>query len=153
MTENQKEKLADTEKGGIKGFLHLLSQYGSTSLFTTILDFGVFQIALKYFAATAVIATLFGRLMGSSSSFVIHKFWVFNHIHGLNMKILMYKYILGIIVGTILNLGGVYILNNYMHLSPWPARIITASTVWFIVFTYNRLWVFTKKIDIGKIQH
>ncbi len=132
----------------IKGFFRLVSQYSSTSLFTTLLDFGVFHIALKYFAATAVIATLFGRIVGSSSSFIIHKFWVFNHIDGLDLKVLLMKYFIGVVLGTILNLSGVWLLNTQFNLDPWPARIITSTSVWFIVFTYNRLWVFTKHQSI-----
>lgn len=137
-----------TEGTAVKGFLRLVSQYGSTSLFATVLDFGVFEIALKYFAASAVIATLFGRAVGSITSFLIHRHWVFNHVTGLDIKVLLTKYIIGIIIGTILNLGGVWLLNEVVGFGPWPSRIITSTTVWFIVFTYNRLWVFSKGRNI-----
>jgi putative flippase GtrA len=139
-----------TSKSPVKAFkslVKLLSQYVSTSLFATVLDFGVFQIALSYFGATAVIATLFGRIVGSTTSFLIHKNWVFSHIQGLAMNKLVTKYFAGIVVGTILNLGGVWILNNIFKLGPWPSRIITATTVWFIVFTYNRFLVFKHEPD------
>lgn len=137
----------------LKGFFKLLSQYGSTSLFATVLDFGVFQLALSFLGASAVAATLCGRTIGSTTSFIIHKNWVFNHIDGLLLKPLLVNYFIGILVGTILNLGGVYILNNYVGLSAWPSRIITATTVWFIVFTYNRLWVFKKKDELSNKQY
>ena len=138
---------------GFKNFIRLVSKYSSTSLFATILDFGVFHLALKYFGAAAVLATLAGRIVGSSTSFVIHKFWVFDHIKGLDLKVLLYKYILGVIIGTILNLTGVWFLNSVLGLEPWPSRIITATSVWFIVFSYNRLWVFKKQPSIvGEID-
>lgn len=134
-----------SEGQAVKGFVRLISQYGSTSLFATVLDFAVFELALKYFAASAVVATLFGRIVGSVTSFLIHRHWVFNHITGLDIKVLLKKYILGIIIGTVLNLGGVWLLSNVLGLAPWPARIITSTTVWFIVFTYNRLIVFKRQ--------
>ena len=137
----------------LKSFFKLLSQYGSTSLFATVLDFGVFLFALSFLGSSAVGATLCGRTIGSTTSFIIHKNWVFNHIEGLLLKPLLVNYFIGILVGTILNLGGVYILNNYVGLSAWPSRIITATTVWFIVFTYNRLWVFKKKDELSNKQY
>lgn len=137
----------------LKSFFKLVSQYSSTSLFATVLDFGVFQMALSFIGATAVGATLCGRIIGSTTSFIIHKNWVFNHIEGLLLKPLLVNYFIGILVGTFLNLGGVFLLNNFAGLSAWPSRIITATTVWFIVFTYNRLWVFKNKDELNNKEY
>ena len=137
----------------LKSFFKLLSQYGSTSLFATVLDFGVFQLALSFLGASVFGAFLCGRTIGRTTSFIIHTNWVFHYIEGLLLKPLLVNYFIGILVGTILNLGGVYILNNYVGLSAWPSRIITATTVWFIVFTYNRLWVFKKKDELSNKQY
>jgi putative flippase GtrA len=130
------------EKRSLKQSLHLLGKYGSTSLVSTAADFSVFHLALTGIGATAVGATVAGRLMGSSVAFLLHRSWVFTQARERRGNILIARYVLGISIGMLLNVAGVGLLNGIAGMAPWPARVITATTVWLFGFLFNKKIVF-----------
>lgn len=120
----------------------LLGKYGSTSLLATGADFTAFHLALTYIGATPVQATIIGRSVGSVVAFLLHRAWVFKSSQKRDGNVLRLKYVLGIFIGMGLNAAGVWLLNGFAGLDPWPARVVTASAVWFFVFLFNKKIVF-----------
>ena len=53
------------------------------------------------------------------------------------------NYVLGILIGMLLNAGGVWLLNGVTGVDPWPARIVTAIAVWLFGFLFNKKMVFS----------
>lgn len=108
----------------------------------TSADFGMFHIALTYLELSPVWATILGRSVGSVVAFLLHRSWVFRHSERRDGNVLLLKYVLGIVMGMGLNAAGVWFLNGILNLEPWPARIITATVVWFFGFLFNKKIVF-----------
>lgn len=121
---------------------HLLGKYGSASVAATTADFAMFHVALTFLGATPVLATIIGRSVGSVVAFLLHRAWVFRHSKNRDGNVLRMKYVLGIFIGMGLNAAGVWFLNGVAELEPWPARIATATTVWFFGFLFNKKIVF-----------
>ncbi|GAB4495822.1 MAG: hypothetical protein OHK0019_26030 [Saprospiraceae bacterium] len=120
----------------------MLGKYGSTSVVATSVDFWMFHIALTYLEVSPVWATILGRLVGSIVAFLLHRSWVFRSSERRDGNVLLLKYVLGIVIGMALNAAGVWFLNGILNLEPWPARIITATSVWFFGFLFNKNFVF-----------
>jgi len=129
----------DTHVGKI---VKLLGKYGSTSVVATSTDFAMFHVALTYLGLSPVWATILGRSAGSVVAFLLHRSWVFRHSERRDGNVLLLKYVLGISIGMGLNAVGVWFLNSILGLGPWPARIITATVVWFFGFLFNKKIVF-----------
>ena len=126
----------------IKKTTRLLGKYGSTSLLATGADFTAFHLALTYIGATPVQATIIGRSVGSVVAFLLHRSWVFSNSKNRDGNVLRLKYVIGIFIGMGLNAAGVWLLNGFAGLAPWPARIVTATTVWLFGFLFNKKIVF-----------
>jgi len=120
----------------------LLGKYGSTSVVATSADFGMFHIALTYLGSSPVWATVLGRAVGSVVAFLLHSSWVFRNSQNRKGNVLLLKYVAGIFIGMALNAAGVWFLNSVLTLAPWPARIVTATVVWFFGFLFNKKIVF-----------
>lgn len=108
----------------------------------TTADFAMFHIALTIAGAAPVLATIGGRSVGSVVAFLLHRSWVFRHSKKPDGNALRIKYVLGIFFGMGLNAAGVWFLNGVAGFEPWPARIATATTVWFFGFIFNKKVVF-----------
>jgi putative flippase GtrA len=122
--------------------VHLLGKYGFTSVAATTADFAIFHVALTIAGATPVLATIAGRSVGSVVAFLLHRTWVFRHSKYRDGNALRMRYVLGIFFGMGLNAAGVWFLNGVAGFEPWPARIATATTVWFFGFLFNKKIVF-----------
>jgi putative flippase GtrA len=120
----------------------LLGKYGSTSVVATSADFAMFHVALTYLGASPVWATILGRAVGSVVAFLLHRSWVFRNSKKRDNNVLKIKYVLGILIGMALNAAGVWFLNSVLTLEAWPARIVTATAVWFFGFLFNKKIVF-----------
>lgn len=120
----------------------LLGKYGSASIAATSADFTAFHIALTILESTPVPATILGRSVGSVVAFLLHRNWVFSHSKNRDGNVLRMKYVLGIFIGLGLNAGGVWLLNSAGGIEPWPARILTATSVWLFGFLFNKTIVF-----------
>lgn len=120
----------------------LLGKYGSVSVAATSADFAMFYVAMTLSGAAPVLATIIGRTVGSVISFLLHRTWVFRYSKKRNGNMLKVKYIMGIFIGMGLNATGVWFLNGALGLDPWPSRILTATTVWFSGFLFNKKIVF-----------
>lgn len=120
----------------------LLGKYGSTSIAATSADFATFHVAMTLLGATPVQATIFGRSIGSVIAFLLHRSWVFKNAKNRSGNLLKMKYVLGIFIGMGLNAAGVGLLNSGIGLEPWPARVITATSVWLFGFLFNKKIVF-----------
>jgi putative flippase GtrA len=119
-----------------------LGKYGSASLMATSADFVMFHIGLTYLGVTPVLATILGRSMGAIVAFLLHRSWVFKGSKNRDGNVLRLKYVLGILLGMGLSAVGVWLLNGVLSLDPWPARIVTATAVWFFGFLFNKKIVF-----------
>ncbi len=126
-----------------QSLIAVLSKYGSVSIVATIADFVVFHFALKA-SISAVIATVIGRSVGAVVAFILHRNWVFQSNGGLRPVVLIVRFIVGVLIGMGLNVGGVWLLTTYIHPNPWLARIVAACSVWFLMFLYNKYFVFNK---------
>lgn len=122
--------------------VHLLSKYGSVSLAATSADFAAFHAVLTYLGCAPVLSTIIGRSVGSVVAFLLHRSWVFRHAKKKDGNALRIKYVLGIFIGMGLNAAGVWFLNSFAGLEPWPARVASATTVWFFGFVFNKKIVF-----------
>lgn len=126
-------------------FKQLIAKYGSTSLIATAIDFCIFHCLVYYFNLSPMLSTAGGKIFGSTTSFFLHKNWVFKHTNYINHNTLIFKYISGILLGLFLNITGVGILNSLFHFEPWPSRIITATSVWGIGLYFNKRIVFKNR--------
>ncbi len=134
-----------SQKGKI--IANLIGKYASTSVLATTVDFSTFHFAMTYGDITAIQSTIIGRLTGAFIAFSLHRKWVFNSITPRpQYKSIIMKYVSGILLGMVLNVIGVWVLNEIFHIDAWSARIIAAATVWFLVFSYNKHVVFKEKI-------
>jgi putative flippase GtrA len=120
----------------------LIGKYGSTSVAATTADFAAFHAALSFLGMAPVLATIIGRAIGSIVAFLLHRSWVFRHTRHADGNALRLRYMLGIFIGMGLNAAGVWLLNGFVGMEPWPARIITATAVWFFGFLFNKKVVF-----------
>ena len=120
----------------------LIGKYGSTSVAATTADFAAFHVALAFLGMAPVLATITGRAIGSVVAFVLHRSWVFRHSRHTDGNALRLRYVLGIFIGMGLNAAGVWLLNGFVGMEPWPARIVTATAVWFFGFLFNKKVVF-----------
>lgn len=120
----------------------MLGKYGSTSLVATGADFTAFHLALTHMAVSPVQATVVGRAVGAVVAFLLHSSWVFRHSKNRDGNILRLKYVLGIFIGMGLNAAGVWLLNGWVGLGAWPARVTTACAVWLFGFLFNKKIVF-----------
>lgn len=140
--EIQEEQLIMPTHQRLKKTMSLLSKYGSTSVLATGADFTAFHLALTYVGATPVQATVVGRSVGSIVAFLLHRSWVFKSSEKRNGNILMVKYVMGIFIGMGMNVAGVWLLNGFADLAPWPARVVAACVVWLFGFLFNKKIVF-----------
>jgi putative flippase GtrA len=120
----------------------LLGKYGLSSLTATGFDFLAFHLALSWLALSAVEATVAGRTVGAAVAFFLQRQWVFQRARATRSWVLVVKYASGVLLGMGLNVGGVWLLHNLAGWQPWPARIASALTVWFLIFLFNRYLVF-----------
>lgn len=137
-----------TRQRQFAGRANLLGRYGSASLAATSADFAVFHVALA--VLSPVWATVVGRAMGSVVAFLLHRSWVFRHSKQRDGNVLRMKYVLGIFIGMGLNACGVWLLNGALGMEPWPARIVSATVVWFFGFVFNKSIVFADKQKFGQ---
>lgn len=126
----------------IKSAVRLLGKYCSTSLLATSADFASFHAALTYLGLLPVPATVIGRLMGAAVAFRLQRKWVFGTPGRRNGNALRLMFVSGLLIGMGLNVSGVWLLNGFIGLDPWPARIISATAVWLFGFLFNKKMVF-----------
>lgn len=100
-------------------------------------------MALTYVGVLAVPATVFGRLVGAAVAFRLQRKWVFGSPGRRDGNTLKIMFVSGILIGMGLNVLGVWLLNGFAGLEPWPARITTASAVWLFGFLFNKKMVFS----------
>lgn len=148
LTAKEESEQEHLETNDLDGFIHsgktahLLGKYGSASVAATSADFATFYVAMTLSGATPVLATIVGRTVGSMIAFLLHRSWVFRYSKNSDGNLLRMKYVLGIFLGMGLNAAGVWFLNGALGLDPWPARIISATAVWFTGFLFNKKIVF-----------
>lgn len=131
-------KLADRLRHG----LHLLGKYSLSSLTATGFDFFAFSFGLSALALPAVQSTVLGRSVGALVAFWLHRKWVFRHSRTTQGGYLLVRYFAGVLLGMGLNVGGVWLLHDLAGWAPWPARISSALSAWFLIFLFNRYLVF-----------
>ena len=126
----------------VKSAARLLGKYCSTSALATSADFASFHVALTYLGVLPVPATVIGRLAGAAVAFRLQRKWVFGASERRNVHTLRLMFVSGILIGMGLNVSGVWLLNGFVGLEPWPARIISATAVWLFGFLFNKKMVF-----------
>jgi putative flippase GtrA len=125
-------------------FVKLVLKYGSTSLIATLVDFATFGLVNPFIGA--IYGTIIGRSVGAFIAFLLHRKWVFKAAQITLTKLLILKYLLAILLGMGLNVLGVWFLNHILLINAWTSRIITAVTVWGLIFLFNKYFVFKEKI-------
>ena len=142
------------EKGKI--IAKLVGKYASTSVIATAVDFTVFHFVMTNGGISAVQSTIIGRLSGALIAFMLHRAWVFQKSDTPQYRTLIFKYIMGILLGMGLNVAGVWFLNTVIGIDAWTSRVVAAATVWSLVFFYNKHVVFKEKIvadqDFAEIE-
>lgn len=126
----------------IKSTVRLLGKYCSTSVLATSADFASFHVALTYLGILPVPATVIGRLVGAAVAFRLQRKWVFGTPGRRHVNTLRLLFVSGILIGMALNVSGVWLLNGFAGLEPWPARIVSATAVWLFGFLFNKKMVF-----------
>ncbi|MCS6930012.1 MAG: GtrA family protein [Saprospiraceae bacterium] len=123
-----------------EGFL--LVKYALSSLSATVVDFSLFYLL---FSATshAGSATFGGFIVSAVVAFVVQRHWVFQLSEAISWQRLVSRYGIGVALGLGLNVGGVWLLCDVGGWSPWLSRISVALVAWYIVFLFNRNFVFT----------
>lgn len=121
---------------------YLLFKYSLSSLGSTIVDFGLFY-ALFCATAHAGGSTLVGWSVGAVVAFYLQKHWVFGLGDATPWQKLGARYGTGVLLGLGLNAGGVWLLCDELGLSPWFSRISVALLAWYVIFLFNRYFVFT----------
>lgn len=139
-------------RGGFRTAARVLGKYGASSLSATALDFMAFHAALSWLRFSAVEATVVGRSVGAFVSFLLQWFWVFKGVVATRLPALVVKYLSGVSLGLALNVGGVWLLHDICGWLPWPARVTTALTGWFLIFLFNRHVVFNVSAERGRLR-
>jgi putative flippase GtrA len=128
-------------------FVQLTLKYGSTSLIATSVDFATFGLVNPIVGA--IYGTIIGRSVGAIIAFLLHRKWVFKAAQITLTKQLILKYLVAVLLGMGLNVLGVWFLNHILSINAWSSRIITAVTVWGLIFLFNKYFVFKEKRMIG----
>ncbi|MCS7035552.1 MAG: GtrA family protein [Saprospiraceae bacterium] len=112
-----------------------------SSLSSTVVDFGLFYVL---FLATAHAggSTFVGWSVSAVVAFYIQKHWVFGLHRATPLQKLGVRYGMGVLLGMALNVGGVWLLCDEMGLSPWFSRVSVALLAWYLIFLFNRYFVF-----------
>jgi putative flippase GtrA len=141
--------MAHSSINKVKTLTKSMGRYGTTSVIATSADFTVFHFVLTYLGTTAVQSTIIGRCCGAMVAFLFHRNWVFKSNATIRFNVLITRYISGVLLGMGLNVGCVWLLNTFLGLNPWIARIASAAMVWFLIFQYNKYVVFNKRTALG----
>ncbi|GEM_PF-1736534 len=122
---------------------YLLFKYALSSLSATAVDFGIFYL---FFLATAHggRATLAGWWVGAIVAFFLQRYWVFDLSPKQSWHSISSKYGIGLLLSMGLNVGGVWLACDEMGWSPWFSRVGAAVFAWYIVYLFNRHFVFTE---------
>lgn len=122
---------------------YLLFKYALSSLSSTVVDFGLFYVL---FVATAHAggATFVGWSVSAVMAFYIQRHWVFGRHEATPLQNLGIRYGMGVLLGMGLNVGGVWLLCDEVGLSPWFSRVSVALMAWYLIFLFNRHFVFAR---------
>lgn len=105
----------------------------AASLTATLVDFSVFLILTEVFNCWYLAASITGTISGGITNFMLGRMWVFNARNGGIPKQAV-KYILVWAGNLLLVSAGVFIVKEYVGLTPLLSKIIVSLIVGF---TYN----------------
>jgi putative flippase GtrA len=125
-------------------FFQLTLKYGSTSVIATLVDFGTF--GLFHPIIGSIYSTIIGRSIGAIIAFLLHRQWVFKAAKTTLTKRLILKYLAAVLLGMGLNVLGVWFLNHLLLINAWTSRVVTAISVWGLIFLFNKHVVFKEQI-------
>jgi putative flippase GtrA len=124
-------------------FVQVTLKYGSASIIATSVDFATFGLVNPILGA--IYGTIIGRSVGAVIAFLLHQKWVFKAAQITLTKRLILKYLVAVLLGMGLNVLGVWFLNYILSINAWTSRIVTAITVWGLIFLFNKYFVFKEK--------
>lgn len=107
----------------------------AASLAATIVDFAVFIILTELFRCWYLAASITGTISGGITNFLLGRVWVFDATQR-KIPLQAFKYLLVWIGNLLLVSGGVFIVKEYIGLTPLMSKIIVSLIVGF---TYNYL--------------
>jgi putative flippase GtrA len=107
----------------------------AASLAATIVDFAVFIILTAVFDCWYLAASITGTTSGGIANFLLGRVWVFDATNG-KIPGQAFKYLLVWIGNLLLVSGGVFVVKEYVGLTPLASKIIVSLIVGF---TYNYL--------------
>ncbi len=107
----------------------------AASLAATIVDFAVFIVLTAIFNCWYLAASITGTISGGITNFLLGRVWVFDALHG-KMTRQAFKYLLVWMGNLLLVSGGVFVVKEYVGLTPLVSKIIVSLIVGF---TYNYL--------------
>jgi putative flippase GtrA len=107
----------------------------AASLAATIVDFAVFILLTTVFNCWYLAASITGTISGGITNFLLGRVWVFDALHS-KMTRQAFKYLLVWMGNLLLVSGGVFVVKEYIGLTPLLSKIIVSLIVGF---TYNYL--------------
>lgn len=107
----------------------------AASLSATLVDFSVFLLLTEIFNCWYLAASITGTISGGITNFMLGRMWVFNARDGRIPKQAV-KYMLVWAGNLLLVSAGVFIVKEYVGLTPLLSKIIVSLLVGF---TYNYL--------------
>jgi putative flippase GtrA len=123
------------------------SRSTATSLFTTVLDFGVLVTMVQLFHVNYILATWFGTVVGSLSNFTINRYWAFkdSRVPGGHQ---FARFVAVQAGASALHTGGVWVFTRFLGIPYQISKLIIAALVMVgwnypmnrrLVFSTNRL--------------
>jgi putative flippase GtrA len=107
----------------------------AASLTATLVDFAVFLILTEVFHCWYLAASITGTISGGIANFLLGRIWVFNARSG-KVPVQAFRYLLVWAGNLLLVSAGVFVVKEYVGLSPLLSKIIVSLIVGF---TYNYL--------------
>jgi putative flippase GtrA len=115
------------------------------STLTTSADFGLLMLLVEVGHVDYVLATFLGTLLGSTSNFLINRYWAFaatdGHAGGQAMRYFLSQ------CGSIgLHTGGVWVFTRFLGFRYFVAKVVVAILA-YLVWNYpmNKYFVFRRR--------
>lgn len=122
-----------------------LFKFGATGLASTVVDFGILNVAVQLFHINLLVATFLGFLGGSTNGYLMNNAWTYKRLGKQAKTKGLVQYSLVGLVGLLLTEWIVSLLSVHGSLNYNISKLIAVAIVFFWNFFGNRFWTFRDK--------
>jgi putative flippase GtrA len=121
----------------------MMMRYTMVSLIATAVDFSVFFALGWVQALNNSMSTFVSAVCGGIVAWWLYRFWVFadSTVHKWKMRS---RYVVGVLLGIVLNALLMGILADTLEIQRMLARMLSATTIWCLLYVFNRRVVFNQ---------